>query len=299
MVMESIDSLMVTKFSDMVHVRSQQMQARLRPYAQTVDVKPGDVAAYDGLGTVEARLVTGRYSPSTFDDIEHNRRQLSRQEFVITLPIDEYDLEGMLLNPQGKYVDAAVMAMERNYDRVAYGAMFATINTGRNFSTPLSFASDGGLTVNATGGLTLAKLLAADQNFIDGEVGNDLPIRKCMGISGEENTTMEQIDQLINNRYRVADAGSRLDEGLNRKQMVFDILPFGNNVTIPVLTVASGVRTCFVMATGGICVGMWRQWQVTLKDRPDLINTKQVQITGVIGAVRTEGKLVQQFTTTV
>lgn len=299
MPMESIDTLMVTKFSDMVHVRAQQMQARLRPYCQTLDVKPGDVAAYDGLGTVEARLVTGRFSPSTFDDIEHNRRQLTRQEFVITLPIDQTDLEGMLLDPQGKYVDAAVMAMERNYDRVAYAAMFASVQTGRNFETAVTAATDGVLTVDATGGLTLAKLLEGEQNFIDGEVGNDLPVSRCMGITGEENKTLLQIDQLINSRY--TNNWPPLDKAsdVKRRALDFDLIPFGNNVPIPVLLVAAGVRTCFMMAAGGIAVGMWRQWQITLKDRPDLINTKQVQITGVIGAVRTEGKLLQKLTVTV
>lgn len=299
MPMESIDSLMVTKFSDRVHVRAQQKSARLRQYCTPVEPKPGDVMAYDGLGTVEARLVTGRYQPSTFDDIEHNRRQLSRQEFVITLPIDEYDTEGMLFAPDSKYVESCVNAMERRYDLVAVAAMFATVNTGRNFETPLTFAADGGLTVDATAGLTLAKLLAADQNFIDGEVGNDIPVRKAIGISGEENTTLMQIDQLINSRY--TNIGGRLDEAGNagKRLLDFDVIPFGNNVNTPVLSVAAGVRTSFVLATNGIAMGMWRPWEITIKDRPDLVNTKQIQITGVIGAVRTEGKLVQQFLTTV
>ncbi len=298
MAMETLDDIMVTKFRDQVHVRAQQMKARLRPYVQYIDVKPGDVAAYDGLGTVEARLVTGRFSPSTFDDIEHNRRALSREEYVVTLPIDANDVEGMLLDPQGKYVDACIMAMERRLDRVIYGAMFADVKTGRNFGTTLTFAADGGLTVNATGGLTLAKILEADQNFIDGEVGNDLPIQKVMGISGEENTTLLQIQQLTDNQF--TNKSGRLDRASKLGDVAdIDLVPFGASVANPLLAVSGGVRTSFVMAYGGVAVGMWKDWTITLKDRPDLINTKQIQITGIFGAVRTEGKMVQKFTTTV
>jgi hypothetical protein len=78
-----------------------------------------------------------------------------------------------------------------------------------------------------------------------------------------------------------------------------DLIKFGNNVTTPVLAVASGIRACFAMADNALCVGMSREWDISIKDRPDFVDTKQVQIVGVLGAVRTEGKLMQQLNTTV
>jgi len=298
MVMESVENLYVTKFRDMIHVRAQQLVARTRPAVQFIDVKPGDVAAYDGMGHVEARQVTTRFAPIQFDDIEHNRRQLSRSDFTVVLPFSGYDIEGTLLNPTSRYADACVRAMERQFDRTVYGAMFATVNTGQQFQTPLTAAADGVVTVNATGGLTLAKLLDADQNFWDAEVGNDFNLRKFIGLSGEENTTLLQIQQLTDSRY--TNNAGRLDNAQrNRSYMDFEVIPFGANTTIPVLQVASGVRTSFIMVEGAIAFGMWKDWTIEIDRRKDLHDTTQVQITGTFGAVRTEGVLIQELTTTV
>lgn len=298
MVMESVENLYVTKFRDMIHVRAQQMNARMRPYVQFIDVKPGDTAAYDGMGHVEARQIVTRFAPIQFDDIEHNRRQLSRADFTVVLPFSGYDIEGTLLNPTSRYADACVRAMERQFDRTVYAAMFATVNTGQQFQTPLTAAADGVLTVNATGGLTLAKLLEGEQNFWDAEVGNDFQMRKAIGLSGEENTTLMQIQTLTDSRF--TNNTGRLDKpSANRSYLDFDIIPFGANTTIPVLQVAAGVRTSFIMAEGAIAVGMWKDWTIEIDRRKDLHDTSQVQITGTFGAVRTEGVLIQKLTTTV
>jgi hypothetical protein len=295
MALETITSALITQFSDMIHIRAQQSRARLRPY---VDIRrmTGDVYAYDGLGTVEARELTGRLNLTVFDDIEFNRREITRRRFVVTLPIDKMDTEGMLIDPQGRFAEASVKALERVFDLVCYQAMFATVNTGQTFQTPITAANDGVSTVDATTGLTLAKILQIKQNYIDGEVGNDMPVDICIGISGEEHTTLLQIDQFISTRYTTQ---LQLEKGVARSVADMDLIKFGNNVTNPVLAVSSGTRACFAMASNGICVGMSREWDISIKDRPDYVDTKQVQIVGVLGAVRTEGKLIQQLNTTV
>ena len=295
MVMGTIPNALITQFSDMMHIRAQQSRARLRPYTD-IRRMTGDVYAYDGLGVVEARELIGRINLTQFDDIEFNRREIIRRRFVVTLPIDKMDEEGMLIDPQGRFAEASVKALERVFDLVCYQAMFASVNTGQTFQTVVTAANDGVLLVDATGGLTLAKILQIKQNFIDGEVGNDVPVKICVGISGEEHTTLLQIDQFISTRYTTQ---LELQKGVATSVADMDLIKYGANVTTPVLAVTAGVRACFAMATDGLCVGMSRDWDITIKDRPDYVDTKQVQITGVLGAVRTEGKLIQQLNTTV
>ena len=70
-----IDAALVTQFSDMVHVRAQQMKSRLRPYF-AVRKMNGDVWAYDGLGIVDASEQNARIAPVSFNSIEHNRRKI-------------------------------------------------------------------------------------------------------------------------------------------------------------------------------------------------------------------------------
>ena len=49
-----IDSALITQFSDMVHVRAQQMRSRLRQHF-LVRKMTGDQWAYDGIGIVRWR----------------------------------------------------------------------------------------------------------------------------------------------------------------------------------------------------------------------------------------------------
>lgn len=194
-VMETVDAHLITQFNDMMNIKAQQIRARMKNY---VDIKrmTGDVFAYDGIGTVEAREIHERFATVVFDNIEHFRRRMLKRRFVLALPMDSNDISGMLRDPSGIYATECVKAMERVFDRVVYDAVFASVDTGRNFDTSVSFSSDGGFTVNATGGLTYPKMLEADQNWIDAEVGNDMPIRKGFFISGDEHTAMMQLYSL-------------------------------------------------------------------------------------------------------
>ena len=289
-----IDNALVIQFSNQVHVLAQQMESRLRPY---VEVRPmtGETYAYDGLGPIEASPVVGRQQPVTFSDINHLRRQISRQRFVLTLPIDAADVRGMLENPQGEYAKACVRAMARVFDRVVTSAEFATVYTGRTMGTSVTAANDGVTTVTATSGLTYAKLIEINKNFMDNDVGNDIPETIVMGICGNEYTSLMQEVELINDLYSqhyVVDKG-RMAEAAGIK-----LIPFAANAPKPVLSVASSTRACFAMSTRGICVGMSKEFSLKVELRPDLVEVTQVQIVFDLGAVRTEGVLVQKVNTT-
>jgi hypothetical protein len=183
----SIDQALITEFSGMVHHEAQQLTSKLKPYAMIKEMS-GDVFAYDGLGRVEAREVTGRVNPATFDDIDHNRRKISRRRFVVNLPIDSSDVRGALQDPNGEYAKAVAAAMQRQWDRVIQDAAFANILTGRDFETTVTAANDGVLTVDATAGLTYEKLLEIGQNFIDNDV--DYEMGSFLQLTGSEPDTL-------------------------------------------------------------------------------------------------------------
>lgn len=291
---QSIDQALTIEFSDMVHHEAQQMQSRLKPYLNIKQMS-GDVFAYDGLGRVEAREVNGRVNPATFDDIDHNRRKISRRRFVVNLPVDASDVRGALLNPEAEYAKAVAAAMMRQYDRVAYQAAFADVKTGRDFENTVTFASDGGLTVDATAGLTYEKLLEVKQNFIDNDVGIDENEKIFLTLAGKEHTQLMQEEELISgdfNREFVVEKG-KITQALG-----MELVLFGGNATNPILGVSGGVRTLLAASSRGICLGVSKEMSIKIEDRPDYIETKQVQVVMEIGAVRTEGALVQKVTTT-
>lgn len=291
---QQIDKALIIQFSDLLHVKAQQIKARLRPF---VKIKPmtGDRFAYDGLGDVEARESNARIQPTVFDEIDHTRRKISRRRFVVTLPIDDMDIRAVLINPEGEYAMACIRAMERVFDRVGVDALFATVATGRDFETDVTFAADGGFTVNATAGLTYEKLLEIGQNFIDADVGNDMPETKVMGISGDEHTALMKETELTSgdfSRQFVVDKGEMIfAAGLN-------IIKFAANARSPILAVSAGTRDNFAMSTRGLAYGLSKEMTIKIQDRPDLVDVKQVQIIGILGAVRTEGVLIQKVQTT-
>lgn len=294
MAMETMDAVKTIQFSDMLHSRAQQITSRLRPHVQQGNMT-SDTWAYDGIGTLEAREIFGRNNDSTADDIEFNRRKLSRRQFVVTLLVDQYDVEAMLTDPTGKLANECVKAMERVFDHVVVDAMFTDVQTGREFETTVTATSDGVLTVNATGGYTLPKVLEITENFIDNEVGNDTQTNITSAITGSEHSTLLQISQLTSRDYSTQMA---LEKGSIVSAGGVNFIKFGASTADPVLPVVGGVRTSFAMADGAMFVGIGRATQITLKDRPDKVNMKQIQVTMVMGGVRTEGKLIQKVTTT-
>lgn len=289
----SIDNALKIQFSDMVHIKAQQIKARMKPYVQILKMS-GDKFAYDGLGDVEATEVKGRIQPVVFQDIEHLRRKISRRRFAITLPIDASDIRGALLDPKGLYAKAIVAGLERRFDRLVVEAMFADVWTGRDFETKLTAAQDGVKTVTATSGLTYDKLLEIQENWIDSDVGTDMPVKKVLGITGEEHTALMKETKLVSGDY------SRqfvVDQGEITKAVGMDIVKFAADARNPIIPVASSVRSCFATTTEGIAVGV-SVVKLDIKERSDYYETTQVQAILEMGAVRTEGVQVQKVTTT-
>jgi len=284
----------VTQFSDRVHLAAQQKSSRLRPFVEVQKVV-GEDMAYDGLGTVEVSQVTTRNTAVSFTDIEHNRRKITPITYSVTIPLDEKDVLQMLENPTTKYVDAVVNALFRSMDDVIYTAMNATVLTGQAMGTSVTAADDGVITVDATAGFTYEKIVEILQNFIDNEVGNELDTPIVLGIGGEEHTDLKTEIELNSNDYsknfEVKNGRLSMIEGMN-------VILFGANSSLPIIDVTDTTASCFAAAKGAICMGLAQDMQIKVQDRPDLIQTTQVQINGRYGAVRTEGKLVQMISTT-
>jgi len=292
---DEIDAHLVTQFSHQVHVAAQQMRARLR---DKVKIKPmtGDIFAYDGLGSVEAAEIIGRHQRTDFSDIDHNRRKIARRRFALTLPIDKSDERGMaLVSPQSEYAAACARAMERVFDRIVVDAMFASVLTGRDMDTTVTFANDNGDTINATAGTTYEKLLETDRLFLDDDVGTDMPESMVLGLAGDEHEDLMQENELTSgdfSRQYVVDKGRMISAA------GYQLVHFAAAAANPVLAVNTGTRDCFAMSTRAMCVGLSKEMSIDIEKRPDLVETYQVQIVFDLGAVRTEGKLIKKFQTT-
>ena len=290
-----IDVALVTQFSDQVHVASQQMKSRLRPIVN-VKKMTGDIWAYDGIGIVEATEVNGRVVPVTFSNISHNRRKVRRRRYVVTLPIDASDIRGVIQDPQNEYAAATVRAIERVFDRVGIEAVFASVSTGRDFETTVTFASDGGLTITATSGFVYEKLTEMKRKFTNNEVGTEMPERFVFLCTGDEEEDMLQETELTSGDFTRQYV---IDKGEVTKALGFEIIKYGGSIANPILSVSSGTRDCVAMSARGLAYGMSTDLSLSIDKRSDYVETTQVQAIIQLGAVRTEGILVQKVQTTV
>lgn len=290
-----IDTALVTQFSEQVHVKAQQMKSRLRDVTEQRLVK-GEDYAYDDIGSLEAIEITSRHQDTEGQDISHGRRRIRMREFRATIYLDKKDQLEVLIDPQKNYALAVAAAMYRKYDAIAAEAAFATVYTGKAFGTSVTAATDGVLTVTATAGLTYDKLLEINENFIDNDVGTDMPEDYFLTITGEEHTDLMGETELtsgdFSRQYSVDKGKMVMAAGLNLKH-------FAANAPNPILSVASAVRSCIAASNRGICIGVSQDLGIEVDRRPDKNNMIQVQASMFLGGVRTEGKLVQKVTTTV
>jgi len=293
-VVASIDNALTIEFSSMVHEAAQQQVSRYRPYVKVLQMS-GDVWAYDGLGSVEMRELTGRNPKVTFDDIDHLRRKISRKRFALVLPIDASDVRGSLLNPQNNYASAVSKAAMRQYDRVIQAAAFADVLTGRDFGTTVTAANDGVLTVDATAGLTYEKLLEIKQNFMDNDVGGDQGERLVIGHTGAEHTRLMRENELTSGDFS---RNFVVDKGQITQALGMDLVSFAANAASPIIPVASSQRQLIAMSDRAIALGISKEMTIKIQERNDFHETTQVVVEMEIGAVRTEGKLIQKVSVT-
>lgn len=289
-----VETAQVIQFSSAVHIQAQQMKARFAPLFE-VKQMAGKVYAYDGVGSIEAQELNGRFNRVNFSDLQITRRKIGRRRFSLTLPFDEDDASKVLINQEKEFSQACAMAMARVYDRIGIEAAGATVYTGEEMDTAVSFATDGGQTVTATGGLTYEHLLTIIQNFIDAEVGNDMLEDFIFCISGDEHTALMKEIELTSGDYN---RDFNIEKGSIVNAVGMKLIKFAGNAVSPILSVSGGVRTCLAMSTRGLCYAMPKQFEIKVQDRTDLVQTKQVQVNWTLGAVRTEGVLVQKVSTT-
>ncbi len=325
----TVSTISKTMFLDTIHNVAQQIKARMKGFVQIIGIS-GKQTMYDGLGTVEAQEITGRFPEVTFSDIDHTRRKIPRRRFAVAIPIDERDVNDIMQDPTNMYAVAIQRAMERVFDRLTIEAAFATVLTGEDADTSVTAATDGVTVVDATGGLTYDHLLELSTNFINNDVGTDMPEKFFLGVTGHEHRALladyrvvqyDSAGRTANQMGGItftAAAGSEnvranpltnsdftnrsglIDNGRLVNAAGFEIVPFAADAPNPVIEVVGGAsdyRRCVAASTRGIIVGIHDSLEIVTQDRTDLIQTKQIVAVVTMGALRTEGKLLQELRT--
>jgi hypothetical protein len=256
----------------------------------------GENMAYDGTGILEAKTNSSRNPLIDPQNPDFTRRKLTTDRILVELIVDKRDARRMFEDPNSKLAQDCMYAIMRKADKVGITALHAAVFTGKSFATEVSFATDGGQTVDATAGLTYAKLLEIKDNFKEKEVGLDMPEDLLIGCTEQEETKMLNLTQLTSGDF-VRDYA--VEKGKIVRALGMDVILFGSGTDVPQLPVSAGTRDCFAMSTKGLIYGMSKEFSVTIiEDHPSYVESTYIRVMGDIGAVRTDGQRVQKVQTT-
>lgn len=290
---QTIDQALVTEFSSAVHILSQKMASRFRGKVLESMVTGND-KAINRLNKVNSIEITTRHADTVAQDITHSRRQIKMREFRSTLYVDSFDAAQTLIDPRGQYARAVALAMMNNFDIVVAEAFFADVKTGSNFGTTVAFASDDGTTI-ATGstGLTYDKLLTAQENFINNNVGVDAEEKLYLAITGQQNTNLMKEEELTSGDFNRANDFVR-DKGRMMMAAGFELIHFSGTESPATISKTSTTRDCIAFSSNAIEVGINQDLKIDVDRRPDKNGLWQVQASMFLGATRIDGKKVQK-----
>lgn len=289
---ETLDSQYTVEFGQQVHIMAQEKMSKLTPFVKLVDFH-GEDFSYDRFGILADQEITERFQPIQLQDAAWDRRWMAPRFFAVPVGIDGKDLEKMKRNPSPELAEACVNALMRRKDKMIYEAAFADVRVGKSgaSASSVTFAQDGGKTIDATGGFGLSTLKTIKSQLVDDAVATDTDVDVALTVDGKriENlmgeTALTSFD--YNNEKPLVKGSMSTAYGMN-------LVPYASNSQDPLLVAASGERNLLALAAGGIVIAK-AIISIRIEPRNDMYNTPtQIVAEMAMAALRTEGTRVKK-----
>lgn len=261
----------------------------LMPYVDQGSYKGEKVQLVNFIGTVEFIERDTPFTDTKLTELEHTSRWISGTEYDCAVLVDRLDLLKMIYDPTSPYVDRMRDAAMRKQDEIIMSKFFATARAGKDGTTNVPFKSSN-IILHGSTRMSVAKLRAMRKLIKKRHL--DLRTRKPLIA-----VTAEQVDDLLGEVVvGSSDYNSvkPLVDGEVSQFMGFVFIPYEDNGTstggkgIPTF-IDSGpvtVRQLPVWVPDGMHYGSWESLVVTVNNRPDKNNIKQLHATFTSGATR-------------
>ncbi len=301
----SIDQGAKLNFIDSFHHLAQQTKSKLVS-SNAIKFLPskGKTNNMARIGRLELAEVDTRNPDKAFGDYALDNRQFTKRRFSRTIQIDAlYDINELLKDPTSDILTQLNSAKERQIDRIAISAAVGTVLVGAPdvAASSISAATDGVLTVVATGGFVYATVRKITENFINNDVDISTFTGSTICVSGGENSDLMDEEKFINNDYisgNIVDGKVAMKAGGYRVELFAGSVNGGITVTNPILPEGVTERQCVVLAPQSIAMAM-EIGDMGVEKSAGKINSQDITIDLWINAMRVEGVLVQIVTTTI
>lgn len=284
--------------AEVMHL-SQQKGSRLQDRVRR-ESQQGKSAFYDRLGAAAAIEKTSRHSDTPQIDSEHSRRRVTLKDYVWADLIDEEDLRRLLMDPAGKYAEAAMWAMGRvKDDRIIYAANNSAWG-GEDGSTEVSLGNSQKLAAVQSGpafdDANVAWLRGIksifDSNDVDESIMRHAAITssQLQALLGETEVTsadfntiralvMGEIETYMGFKFVRTE---RLDTQVDALSASTSTGAVGSGDTVV------GHRRCVFWAQDGLLLATAEDTKVRIEPRSDKNYSTQVHVTMGIGTTRME-----------
>jgi hypothetical protein len=258
----------VQQYSTNIALLLQQKGSKLRDCVTTGSHVGKQASPVDQIGSVEMQSVTSRFAPMGRVDAPTDRRWVFPSDYDLPQLIDSFDKLRMITDPASSYVQNAVMAAGRQFDKLICAAFTGTAKTGETGSTSTSFTAANEVDV-ATGGsnskLNVAKIKAVKElmmaNFVDFDMEE-----AYIGITAADHAALLNEIQVISSDFNGGGApvlqNGKIDSFLGFRfkhcELIETALAGTNEVTLP------------VWVKSGMYLGMWNDMQNNVSQRDDL-----------------------------
>jgi len=268
----------------------------LRPYLTRANYVGEKCQVVNFIGSVEFTERNSPYGDTKLTELEHTQKWITGREYDAAVLVDRLDTLQMIYDPTSPYVEAFRAAAARKEDEIIMSKFYADVKVGKD-GTGTSVFPAGNVVAHGGTGLNVAKLRALRK--LVKKRHNDLrSLRPYIAVTADEVDDLLQEVAVGSNDYN---AVKPLVDGEVSAFMGFTFVPFEDNGTVT-LTSGNGipfdgvglVRYCPVWVPVGMHYGTWQDLVITISNRADKNNIKQIHGTFTVGATRLEENRVFQ-----
>lgn len=261
----------------------------------------------DGIAPVDYRIDNSQNAASVGSSASFFRRKLTTDRMIVEVDYDEHWFRKTTEKNPSALISAEMMkASYRFLDKVGIAAAGASVNYGAAGASTLTFAQDNGITLDASGGITEALIRKINHRFTGTEaIEPDGMANVRFIVSEDEQYDLTGLPTLISGdfvRYFPQNASGKPNGSGFQMIHGMRMISFGAQAeTGKMLTEAAGLRECLALANDAIIYGKASdgvQFDI-IPLRETKISTVRLRLTLTAGAVRTDGRKVIKFSTTV
>jgi hypothetical protein len=283
--MGAVTTAFVNQFTDNIRQLVQQKVSKLRG-TTLVDTKfVGEFKFYDQLGATDMIEKTSRHQDTPSIDPDHQRRRLSKRDFLHNTLFDTEDQLRMIIDPKSAYSMSAAMSAGRQMDDVIIEAFDATAFAGKSGGTSTSFTAANIIAENSEG-LTKGKLLNAIQLLDDQDVESE--DRFCVCAPTQINDLLDTTE-VASSDFNTVKA---LVQGELNTWLGFQFIKI---TRLDETSTDSGIRKCWAYHRAAMQLGIGKEPSVRIDQRADKNYAWQVHMSMTINAVRLEEKRITQI----